>query len=424
MSVTRERILKNLAAVLLGGIGASLVAYVIFSVALGVQWIAYGQIGPSIAKAIDGVDAARRVVAVPVVVLCAGLGWWFLGRRQSTASLASAVSDPSADFDAPRTIMDSLLQITVISVGISAGREGAPRQAAAAVANGAARALNLVWEDRLLILGAGSGAGLAVVYGTPWAAIPFALTATIGRWTWRGIVYSASMAWIACALTLPLHHLRPAFPVQHVPFDHALAIYAWALASIPVCAFGGYLMEHLCISQWVVAMRRDVSLILAAQMAGIGLLTAACGLVIPALLANGSATVARLTFQDLPGDHLTFTACCVFLAVKPLLTALSFRFRMLGGLLMPSASVGAALGGAVASGMALCGMPLGNATGAVFAAMGAASFLAVMQHSALFGVLFIIELTWMPAWIWPAVVVACAGAHFFRVGASRIRNRR
>ncbi|WIM72687.1 chloride channel protein [Corynebacterium suedekumii] len=91
---------------------------------------------------------------------------------------------------------------------------------------------------------------------------------------------------------------------------------------------------------------------------------------------------------------------------KPLLTAFSLGSGAVGGTLTPALAVGAALGGLVG---VLVGVDPGLV--AVFALIGAAGVLAVMQRAPLFAAVIAWELTWAPWWTLPLLVAVAVAAY-------------
>jgi H+/Cl- antiporter ClcA len=61
----------------------------------------------------------------------------------------------------------ALLSIVVVGMGASLGREGAPKQVGAVIANVLSDHANLSDEQRRLLVACGAGAGMAAAYGVP-----------------------------------------------------------------------------------------------------------------------------------------------------------------------------------------------------------------------------------------------------------------
>ena len=68
----------------------------------------------------------------------AGLGWWMLRRRTEVPPLTDTIANHRPIPRLPMTL-DAALQVLIVGSGASLGREGAPRQFAAAWAISAHR---------------------------------------------------------------------------------------------------------------------------------------------------------------------------------------------------------------------------------------------------------------------------------------------
>ena len=71
--------------------------------------------------------------------------------------------------------LDAALQIIVVALGASLGREGAPRQFGAAVGAWLSERTGVSFQQRKLLLACGAGAGLAAVYNVPIGGALFTL---------------------------------------------------------------------------------------------------------------------------------------------------------------------------------------------------------------------------------------------------------
>jgi H+/Cl- antiporter ClcA len=69
-----------------------------------------------------------------------------------------------------RTLGTAVLSILVVGMGASLGREGAPKQVGAVLANALSDRACLSDEQRRLLVACGAGAGMAAAYGVPLGA--------------------------------------------------------------------------------------------------------------------------------------------------------------------------------------------------------------------------------------------------------------
>ncbi len=396
---------RRAAAVAAVGLIAGAVGALMALALHAVEWAAFGEGSASLIDALRTAPAWRRFAAVPIGAGLAGLGWRALRRRGPVTTLDQALRTPGTGLPVGRTAADALLQVAVVGSGTSVGRESAPRQTAAALADALCLRMSVDGEFRRVLLAAGAGAGLAAVYNTPWSAVPFALTVTLGRWTLRGALATAAISWIGTTIAWSVTDGLPATPLPDVGADRALSVYAWAFAAIPLCAAAGAGLSGLCGLGRATGRRVRAAWTMPCAMAAAGVLTGSVGLLLPQALGNGKSSLDELFGDVAPLRPVTLAVCLGILVAKPLLTALSFRVGVVGGLLMPSASTGAALGGA-------CGLAFGLdwASVGAFALVGAMAVLSVTQKSPLFGLAFGLELTHCPAWMWPAVACSAFGA--------------
>ncbi|HEY8070464.1 MAG TPA: chloride channel protein [Methylocystis sp.] len=86
-----------------------------------------------------------------------------------TLSVCVSLSEAPGRLPALRARGSALLSIVIVGMGASLGREGAPKQAGAVVANA------LSDEQRRLLVACGAGAGMAAAYGVPLGGALFAL---------------------------------------------------------------------------------------------------------------------------------------------------------------------------------------------------------------------------------------------------------
>ena len=218
---------RRAAAVAAVGLIAGAVGALMALALHAVEWAAFGEGSASLIDALRTAPAWRRFAAVPIGAGLAGLGWRALRRRGPVTTLDQALRTPGTRLPVGRTAADALLQVAVVGSGTSVGRESAPRQTAAALADALCLRMSVDGEFRRVLLAAGAGAGLAAVYNTPWSAVPFALTVTLGRWTLRGALATAAISWIGTTIAWSVTDGLPATPLPDVGADRALAVYAW-----------------------------------------------------------------------------------------------------------------------------------------------------------------------------------------------------
>src|ERR1019366_1623804 len=131
-----------------------------------------------------------------------------------------------------RTLGSAVLSVIIVGMGVSLGREGAPKQVGAVFANFFADATRLSDEQRRLLVACGAGAGMAAAYGVPLGGALFALEVMRGVLALRYVlpalltsVTATAVAWI----------VLPDAPTYRIPsFHNSFSVMAWALVAGPI----------------------------------------------------------------------------------------------------------------------------------------------------------------------------------------------
>ncbi|QGF24669.1 chloride channel protein [Raineyella fluvialis] len=397
-------------AVVLSGVAAGLVGAAMVLLLNGVGALAYGP-GAASAEQILRVPAWRRVVAPTAGGLLAGLGWWGLRRGGAIVRVRAALSDPGRRMGVLRTTADALLQVLLVGSGGSIGREGAPRQTAAVLAQFISRRLGVDATLARTLLATAAGAGLAAVYNVPLAGALFSVEILRVRRP-AGMLIAAVMSLIATVVAWPVVGLRATYVFPSAPPDLPAA--AWALAAIPLTALIGLGFEALrAMAEWLrpgVGWRLPVAIAIAGAVLGL------LSVPLPALPGNGK-DIMELVFAG-QGSILTLA---FLLVLKPLVTTLYVRSGAVGGLLTPALATGAAAGGCAAAVVRAWG---GEASVPVWGLVAAAGVLAVTQRAPLFAAAMAWELTAAPWWTVPLLVVVAYAAAWTAGGIRQVRRPR
>ena len=284
--------------------------------------------------------AARCAVPLGPMVggALAGFGWYLLRRRTEVPSLSGAIADHRP---IPRISMsiDAALQVLVVGSGASLGREGAPRQFAAALGDAGTSRWALTPHDREILLYCAAGAGLAAVYSVPLGGALFATQILMRTWHPRALGTALITSSLAVAVASPVTHESPPLDWPDPSLSYLLIAFALVLAPL---AFGvGMVFNRLMAAARPAAAVKSWMLVPA--VAAVGLLVGICSLHWPELPGNGKSI---LTVSLDSG--MTLSAAAAILLLKPLLTASYLRAGAVGGLLTPALATGAAMGSLVA----------------------------------------------------------------------------
>jgi H+/Cl- antiporter ClcA len=366
-----------------------------------VEHVAYHYTFGPLLEGITGSSPVRRALGPMVGGALAGAGWWLLRRRTDVPPLEPTITERRQIPRLPWSI-DAMLQVLLVGSGASLGREGAPRQFAAALSDFATGWLKrLSPGDREVLLACAAGAGLGAVYAVPVAGALFTLRIILSTWRPRAVgaaLITSSLA-VAVGSVITHDHRNLEWPSAESTF----VLTGQALILAPLTLAVGLAFSRLMAGARPANLIR--SWVLIPALAGAGLVMGICSHWRPELPGNGRSI---LTVSLASG--LTLSAAAVILVLKPLLTALFLRAGAAGGMLTPSLATGAAAGSVLA-------LTVNSALGIhhlhapVVSLAGAAGVLAITQGSPIWAAIFVWELARPPLWLFPIFLVTAVGAH-------------
>jgi H+/Cl- antiporter ClcA len=373
-----------------------------------VEHLTYHYTFGTLLTGVGGSSPVRRAIGPMVGGALAGCGWWILRRRTEVPGLTETITSHRAIPRMPMSI-DAGLQVLLVGSGASLGREGAPRQLAAALGDFGTTRLALTARDREILLACAAGAGLGAVYGVPLGGALFAARILLGTWHPRAVGTALITSSLAVAVASPVTHLEHALTWPDAKLSYLFAFLALAIAPLAV-AVGLAFNRVMAIARPTVQFK---SWVLIPAIAAAGLLTGICSIWWPELPGNGRSI---LTVSLNSG--LTLGAAAVILLLKPLLTALFLRAGAVGGMLTPALATGAAAGSVTT-------LVLNHFAGtsihiSAVSLMCAAGVLAITQRAPLFAALFVWELARPPYWLLAVFAIAAYTAH----GLQLMRERR
>jgi len=353
-----------------------------------IEHLTYHYTFGSLLEGVTGSSPVRRALGPMVGGAVAGLGWWLLRSRRDVPSLDEAI----ARGERIRLLsfgVDAALQVLVVGSGASLGREGAPRQLAAALADLATGWLKrLSARDREVLLGCAAGAGLGAVYAVPLGGALFALRIVLKTWHPRAVGAALITSSLAVAVSSYVTHNQPSLTWPNPNVTYRLIGFALMLA--PLTLVVGLAFNRLMAAARRAAVKRSWLLIPA--IAGAGLLVGVCSHWWPELPGNGKSILTA----TVAGGMTIATVAAVFV-LKPLLTAVFLRAGATGGMITPALATGAAAG-------TLLVLTVNAVMGTHFhvpaiSLAGAAGVLAITQRAPFWAAIFVWELARPPIWL-------------------------
>ncbi len=400
-----------LCAVVIVGLLAGVAGLATTLVLRFVEHLTYHYTFATLLQGVTGSSPVRRALGPMVGGGLAGLGWWLLRSRTDVPSLSAAIANRQRIRLLPFGV-DAALQVMVVGSGASLGREGAPRQLAAALADlGVGWLKRLSVRDREILLACAAGAGLGAVYAVPFGGALFAVRVVLNTWHPRALGAALITSSLAVSVGSLATHDKPSLVWPSLHGSYLLTGYALALAPLTFAVGWGF--NRVMAAARARALIR--SWVLIPAIAGAGLLTGICSHWWPDLPGNGRSI---LTVSLDSG--LTWAAAAVVLILKPLLTAVFLGAGAAGGMLTPALATGAAAGSLVVLSInSVAGTQLHVAA---ISLAGAAGVLAVTQRAPVWAAVFVWELAAPPVWLLLVFFGAALGAHGLRLLVERDRG--
>jgi H+/Cl- antiporter ClcA len=374
-----------------------------------VEHLTYHYAFGTLLSGVTGSSPVRRAVGPMIGGALAGFGWWMLRRRTEVPPLADTIAKHRRIPRLTLTI-DAALQVLLVGSGASLGREGAPRQFAAALGDLGMSRWSLTERDREILLSCAAGAGLAAVYSVPIGGALFATAILLKTWHPRAVGTALITSSLAVAVASPVTHEATPLEWPNPQLSYLLAAFAIVLAPLALCVGLGF--NH------VMARARPVTLmkswVLIPSIAAAGLLIGLCSIQYPQLPGNGKSI---LTISLNSG--LTLGTAALLLFLKPLLTAVFLRAGAVGGMLTPALATGAALGSVVA--LSINTWTENQISVPAVSLTCAAGVLAITQRAPIWAAIFVWELARPPWWLLAPFLVAAVSAHLLQVA---VKGRR
>lgn len=275
--------------------------------------------------------------------------------------------------------------VIAIGSGLALGREGPTVQMGGAVGDAISRRLKVSERERLTLISAGGGAGLAAAFNAPLSGLVFVLEEV--RRDFQPIVFGA--AFVAAAIADIITRIGsgqfPVFAVPSYPMPPLTSLPMFAVLGVAAGLFGVLFNRSLLAAVELYGRLPPRWVLPAAAITGgaIGLV----GWFSPIMLGTGH----DLAETVLKGEIL-LSAIPVFFAVRFLLTTTSYGTGAPGGIFAPLLVLGALIGlaiGQITHYLAPNIVPIPE----VFAVVGMAAYFTAIVRAPLTGIMLIVEMT-------------------------------
>ena len=430
------------------GAGAGLLTLLLY----GVEHVMLGYVEGSELPGPFGVPAVRRAISVTIGLAVAGVIWYFL--RNKTTKVPSVKKAVAGErMPVWQTLVHVVLQIGIVGSGASIGREVAPHELGAMLAQRFCDLFHIEGADgidRRMVVAVAAGAGLGGVYNAPLAGMFFAVEILLVDVTLEKVAFGLGMSAIAAFVAASIKGHHTFYDITAMQPQSTPTLMLFAVLCGAACGVAGAWFRKG--SQWAESHQSHDKHILW-QMPLAGLVTGLAAIVVPQVMGNGRAA-AQLGFSTFvpegsaaagasqsassaaaspwnllagggnvsgsastavnAGFQLSQSNIAMLLGVleltfvaKALVTLMTIRSGASGGVLQPGIALGSTLGAMLGLIWILL-FPADSVTAC--ALIGAAALLSASQQAPLMAMCLVMELTEAPSAFFVPVGLAVAAS--------------
>ena len=327
----------------------------------------------------------RRFLSVLVGGIVAAIIWYFLQRKYHPVSIAKALDGKTMPLG--KTFVHVCTQIFFVGTGNSIGRELAPREAGAAIAQKWTRAthrypwLYLNREDQKMLIAAAAGAGFAGVYIAPITGAVFCIELLYKKVNAGVVAVSLTMSVIATLIGSLVKGYEPYYLVGSQHYGLQLLPLVIILGILNGAA-GTFFKAGVKLASKHRAVTKNVLV----QLPLLAVLAGGVASFYPQVMGNGRG-LAQLA-MNANTSRQALLLLLFGLVAKVAITLGTIKCGGYGGILTPSIAAGAVIG--VFAGVVYTSL-VPSITLAQTAVLGAACFLAASQQAPLMAMFMLFE---------------------------------
>ena len=273
------------------GAGAGLLTLLLY----GVEHVMLGYVEGSELPGPFGVPAIRRAISVTIGLTLAGIIWYFL--RNKTTKVPSVKKAVAGErMPVWQTLVHVVLQIGIVGSGASIGREVAPRELGAMLAQRFCDLFHIEGADgidRRMVVAVAAGAGLGGVYNAPLAGMFFSVEILLVDVTLEKGAFGLGMSAIAAFVAASIKGHHTFYDITAMQPQSTPTLMLFAVLCGAACGVAGAWFRKG--SQWAESHQSHDKHILW-QMPLAGLVTGLAAIVVPQVMGNGRAA-AQLGFS-------------------------------------------------------------------------------------------------------------------------------
>ncbi len=368
--------------IIVTGIGAGSGASLLMALLGAVQHWCYSYSKGDFQHAAELVSPWRHIWIMATAGLLATGVIWFLKHHWpgKDSDIPKSIWFRSGHLPFIRTMIDGALAMTIVGMGASLGREGAPKQVGAAIAGVLSGWTKLEPAETRFLVACGAGAGMGAVYNVPLGGALFTLEILLGTMALPLVLPAITASYVATAVSWVTLPNRATYRVPHYHF--VVGQLLWAMVFGPLAGIASVLFVRLIIYAGRHKPKRGWSILAPLP---VFTLLGCVAIAFPQLLGNGK-DVTELAFTH----KLAVPLLLVLIFLKPLATSGCLGSGAPGGLFTPTITVGAVFGGFFGH---LWSLIWPGATPGSYAVIGAGAALAATTQAPLSSIVLLLELT-------------------------------
>jgi chloride channel protein, CIC family len=330
--------------------------------------------------------------------------------RVKSSSMADEVvrayHRPDQQIDYKAAVPKLTASVATMGFGASAGMEGASKWLGATITSYLQRKINnhprlqfLSGKSEIALM-VGAAAGIAAIFRAPLTGAIMGIESPYKH----DLAHEALIPGLVASATsyATFSFLRPATPYFPISFVYRIHVRDLLLC-LPVGILGG-LASHLFLALLAKTKKRYnrwTAPRIAKNFVGGVLLSLIAFITLHVVHAPGTLQAGLPIANALLNGKFLFWACVFLFVVKLIATVVTFGMGGVGGLFVPSATIGAALGAA-------CDALLHPSQPGLFTLIGIAAFTGASYNSLLFAAVFVAEATGSPALVVPGLIASSA----------------
>ena len=334
------------------------------------------------------IAGGQRFLSVLIGGIIAAIVWFIVQTKMKpTVGINKAMDGDEMPFWP--SVVHAMTQVFYVATGGSVGRELAPRDLGALLAQRWEKLLrrwhmdSLTADDRRLLIAAAAGAGFAGIYIAPITGMLFAVEILHKNVSKRSVAVSLTMSTIAMWVGMSVHGFHPYY---FVPDKHfTLGMIPFVIVVGPLMGVAGAYFRKAF--QWAGGKAKAKQVQVLWQLPLAAAVTGVVAIFFPQIMGNGRG-LAEFAINST--STKVIGVLLIGMLLKAAITVFTLKAGAYGGTLAPSIGIGGSFGAILGFGYI---MMVPGASVAQAAVIGATALLAASQQAPLMALFMMFEVS-------------------------------